>query len=54
MPIFVCPCLSLAVGLGPVFIKARDRIWGSVEESGDKLPGHLGACPMPPWEEGSE
>lgn len=33
--ICVCPCLGLAVGLGPVFTKARDIGWGSVEESGD-------------------
>ena len=34
--ICVYPCLGLAVGLGSVFIKARDKRWGSVEESGDK------------------
>lgn len=33
--ICVCPCLGLAVGLGPEFTKARDRGWGSVEEFGD-------------------
>lgn len=33
--ISVCTCLGLAVALGPVFTKNRDRGWGSVEKSGD-------------------
>ena len=42
MHICVRSCLGLAGGLGAVFIEASDRIWGSVEESGDGQAGHLG------------
>lgn len=37
MYISVCPHLGLAVDLGLVFRKVRDRRWGSVEESGDEV-----------------
>ena len=37
MCISVCPHLGLAVDLGSVFRKVRDRRWGSVEESGDEV-----------------
>lgn len=33
------PYLGLAVDLCPVSIKAGDRRWGSVKESGDTLGG---------------
>lgn len=35
--ISVCPRLGLAVDLGGVFRKVRDRRWGSVEEPGDEV-----------------
>lgn len=37
----VWPFLGLVMDLCPVFIKARDRRWGSGKESEDALDGHL-------------